>query len=196
MASSQSPVEAAATFTDIFGNDEELPTARLISPTDQQGLVNAVPLAPEYGYIVEDAIAVPGEDGIPSAVQGSGRVVINRATRRGLISAEQELEDIQRANANVWAQNYYARAAVNEANRLSRNRTQLDNLVSHNSSTTSDRSSDRDEKLIKESISSRVNKSAGPQGTFGQDYEVSEYDVTEYATRDYDVSNYKSVYER
>ncbi len=192
MTSSQSPVEATATFTDIFGSDEELPTARLISPADQ-GFVNAVPLAPEYGYIVEDAIAVPDEDGIPSAVQVSGSSVTNRATRHGLVSAEQELDDIQRANANVWAQNYYARAAVNEANRLSRNRTQLDNLVSRDSSTTGDL--DQNGKSIKKSISSQL-KSAGLQGTFGQEYEVSDYDVTEYATKDYDVSTYNSVYER
>lgn len=189
MAASQSPSEAIATFADIFGNDEDLPTARLISASDQDpGFASAVVLAPEYGYIVEDAIAIPNEEGISSDIQMiNGRAVMNQATRHGRMLAEQELEDIQRANVNVRAQNYFAEAAVNEANRLARHRTQLDNL-NMNIAYTADTSA------IKP-IDNHT-QHAAIQGTFGQDYEVSSYNVAEYSTKDYEVSSYQSVYER
>lgn len=188
----RSASESTSSFTDIFGNDEHLPTARLISPTDQeQGYASAVSFAPEYGFIVENAIAVPSEDGILSSsdVQRNGRTVTNLATRRGRMSAEQELEDIQRANMNVRAHNYFVRADVDEANRLLLNHIQLGDL-SRNYTIPMD-----SKKVVTKPINSH-SQQAALQGTFGKDYEVSNYDVNEYSTKDYEVSTYKSVYEK
>lgn len=188
--SSSSPPEARATVSGIFGYDEDLPTARLISSTDQ-GSLGAVSLTPEYGVVVEDAVAIPSGEDIYSGARTNERLVTDLATHRGRMMAEQELEDIQRANVNVRAQNYFARAAVDEANRAARNRIQLDDGNKH--TTTTDFSMEA-EKLIAKQINGQKQTPA-IQGTFGKDYEVSDYDVSDYDTKDYDISTYKSVYE-
>lgn len=180
---------STATFTDMFGNDEDLPTARLISSSSTEpdhDCSGSFP--PDCGYIVEDAIAVPSQDDISSAIQMiHDRSIIHQATRRGRMLAELELEEIQRANGNVRAQNYFAKAAVNEANRLAHNCVQLENLNTNTTSVPVDTSS----------IKPVSPQAAAPiPGPFGQEYDVSCYNVKEYTTKDYDVSDYKSVYER
>lgn len=188
-----SPSETTSTFSDIFGNDEDLPTACLISSTDQTS-AGDFSFTPGYGVIVEDAVAVPSGDAVFSRTTPiDERSVASLATHRGRMLSEQELEDIQRANVNIRAQNYYANAAVNEANAAARNRIRVEELSLKIDTSAHDFSMEVEKLKAKRSIDHM--KKPPAQGTFGKDYEVSNYDTVGYETKDYEVSTYKSVYE-
>jgi len=182
-----------ATMIQANGNvqncDDDLPTARLISPSEADDGRTDHSMS-QYGVIVRDAIPVPGEN-VTSYTPERERALAHLAAHRGRLQAEQELEEIQRASRNIGAIQYYSKAEVEAANRLARERMRAEEM---GRTQTNERAP-----AVKEweNNSSAKRKVECRQGTFGKDYEVSEYaSVYEYDVKDYQTSSYKSVYER
>jgi len=112
---------------------------------------------------------------------------VARGVRKGRMHAEQEKEDIRRANRNVYAIDYNTREAIKHGNRYASEKKRAE------------------DKGLTQTSWTQGNEQYTPQtwspapefyeGTYGSEYEVKEYDTGAYDTKDYDVSEYKSVYE-
>jgi hypothetical protein len=154
-------------------DDEALPTAQLIGYNHDADVPSA--------QVIEDAIPIPSADS--SRAPEHDRRVASLATHRGLMQAEQELEEIQRANREVGAIQYFANARVQEANRAAAIQNRAEEMGLKKISKT--------EKYVPPP----AKKEEFYAGTFGKEYEVSDYETRDYETRDYGTSEYKSVYD-
>jgi hypothetical protein len=201
----------------VVENEEELPTARLISSSaggaeysqddnDNNNNYNNS----SYGdsdVIIRDAIPIPvstTNQEMSTLLSERERAVARLAAYRGRIQAEQELEDIQRAARNIRAIQYYSEREVEEANRQARERMRAEEygmvhevarlnqaIALHESSKQQPPASSQERQCVEEQ------NQQSQMGTFGKEYEVSKYDTMyKYNIGDYKIAEYKSVYER
>jgi hypothetical protein len=111
-------------------------------------------------------------------------------THRGLIDAETEAENIERGNRHVYSINYFQDEQIREGNRRARERQLREDLGLDQTSASS-----APEAPSSSSGMPRVQQEYY-DGTYGKEYQVSEYDVSTYNTSEYEVKPYSSVYEK
>ena len=191
MSNETEPITAS-----ILLREEEELTGALLPVATQIG-EEAAPLAAVPVSQFDYAEAIANEEGLHqeqiaySIPQKSGgladdsRENVKRAERAGLIAAEQEREAVQRANQKVYAKDYYARRAMEEANRIARQRDREGLDVN-----------------LQEEVDIKLpsNKDTEPKekrsGYKVGGYEMQEYQFgTDYETNEYETSEYKSVYD-
>lgn len=124
-----------------------------------------------------------------------GAQVIQSAARRGLMDAEQEMEDIRRANQQVYSKNYGTAAQIDNANRRANvvNRQEESRVRKYAETTTIPLPELDSSKIAKESV--KTSPTEFYEGTYGKEYTVSEYEVGTYETKEYETKEYKSIYE-
>lgn len=116
------------------------------------------------------------------------RMQLSRAAQKGLIDADQEMEEISKANRKVNAINYFTKQQIREAELKGKTLNVMEETGQTQTSKTVPLDAPVPEpvKVDQEHF----------EGTFGKEYDVSSYEIGTYDTTEYEVSAYKSVYER
>eukprot|EP00977_Amphora_coffeiformis_P020526 scaffold8332_cov172-Amphora_coffeaeformis.AAC.8 len=150
--------------------------------TEQQLLIREVPAVPLANSSVAEA-AVEEEQVRRRLAQGA---------RTGLIDNDAQIQDIRKANRQVPAINYFTQRQLDQANRRARGLSRQENQQGWQGPQSELVAAPKASSSLS---SARKDETNTPQGTFGKEYEVGQYEVKEYDTEDYQISEYKSLYD-
>lgn len=188
---------AEITTARMLRDEEELEGALLPVASQIGGpsgaTVSAAPIGRfEYGSLAEveegegqqEQVAYAIPQASRDAIADDSMPAVKRAEVKGLIAAETEKEAIGKGERRIFAKNYYTQQAVENANRIARDR-------------------DGQGLQLPETSCSLPTLVDGPSETPTQKsgykvggYEVNEYQFgNDYETQDYAISEYKSVYD-
>jgi len=174
-----------------------LPVAQLVDPTTS---TEEWPTAPMEAHVTTAHVSsreVPLAPVIPDGIFDPSQldyVNLRQGEHVGRNAAQQEVEEIHRANRRVYAIDYNTQREIKDGNLFARQKNQAE--------TAGALYTDLSTPFRGVKTTTSVPNTSPPSttrppihGTFGKDYTVSEYNVGSYDTREYDISEYKSVYE-
>ncbi|KAL7573146.1 hypothetical protein ACA910_018812 [Epithemia clementina (nom. ined.)] len=115
---------------------------------------------------------------------------------RGRCLNEMEQEDVRRNAREIRAIQYHQAQHLQQANQRAR-QVQGQEDAGFVQTTIAMEYNNNDQTIAKHPISANTtgHNDVEYQGTFGRQYEVSDYTVSEYDTQEYDVTEYKSLYD-
>ena len=126
--------------------------------------------------------------------------LLQTGEHRGRLLNEQEREDVRRNARDIRAKNNQEEQALNEANQRARQRQGQEDAGFVQTTMDMEYNNDnaggtRDATIAVPPRTMTETNNNNNTGTFGHEYEVSEYAVGDYDTQDYQISEYKSVYD-
>ena len=143
----------------------------------------------EDGDHLQEAVAVPGAYATPN-VDEEDRRAARLGTELGHLQAQQEVQDILRQNRDIplrnFAEQQHNREVANPSARVQNYREETG--MTQTSSTVP-------AETCAPTAPLNTKEPEFFMGTYGKDYEVSEYQTGDYETTEYETKPYKSVYD-